>query len=604
MTYQAPLEDINFLFSDLFNLFNTLEGVGEADFSLEMIPSILQASAKFAQEVLAPLNRVGDVQPPVVENGHVRTTKGFRQAFKQYADLGWQGLNHPTSIGGVGLPKVVGAAVNEIMHGANMSFALCPMLTDGVIELLTKVGTPKQQKKYIPKLINGQWAGTMNLTEPQAGSDLAQINTRAVKQDDGSYRIFGQKIFITYGEHDFTENIVHMVLARTPNAPAGVKGISLFIVPKYLANESGHLEKRNDVWCSAIESKLGIHASPTALMIYGDEQGDVGSGAIGYLVGKENEGLKYMFIMMNASRFAVGLQGVAISEAAYQAAWNYANERMQGRDLLNAEKQVVIAQHPDVQRMLKTIESLTQGMRALVYFAALVHDKEPFGEFVSMNSSQALYEFLVPVVKGFSTEMAQEVVSLAVQIYGGMGFIEETGVAQYFRDARILPIYEGTTGIQANDLLGRKLILDNGKIAKQLYGTMDKTLQAFHKASYGPLDEEITHLVVENFSQALTCYRKATNALIKLHESNRNAAYFGSVPYLMLVGTTVTGWLMMKAAVISAKKIDQQKNIRFYTKKLQSCVAFAALILPRTRMWLEHIQQGHLVFQKLNLEAS
>jgi 3-(methylthio)propanoyl-CoA dehydrogenase len=379
-------------------------------------------------------------------------------------------VQHAVEFGGQGLPKLIGTPCIEMLNAANLSFALCPLLTDGAIEALMVAGTQAQQDQYVPNLISGKWTGTMNLTEPQAGSDLAMVRSRAVRQPDGTYRVTGQKIYITYGEHDMAENIVHLVLARTPEAPEGVKGISLFIVPKILVNADGSLGKRNDVWCQSIEHKLGIKASPTAVLLYGDGKGDVGvgedgkPGAIGYLIGEENRGLEYMFVMMNAARFAVGMQGVAVADRAYQKAVGYARDRVQSRDVAGSSGPVSIIHHPDVRRMLMTQRSLTEGARALAYVAAAASDAGHYAaESEVRKTNMAVYEYLVPIVKGFSTEMSLEVTSLGVQVHGGMGFIEETGAAQYYRDARILTIYEGTTAIQANDLIGRKTVRDCGR---------------------------------------------------------------------------------------------------------------------------------------------
>src|SRR5690606_27070465 len=391
--------------------------------------------------------------------------------------------------GGQGLPRLLSAATSETLNSANLSFALCPLLTDGVIEALSIAGSPEQRERFLPALLEGRWTGTMNLTEPQAGSDLAQIATRALPQEDGTYRLHGQKIFITYGEHDMAENIVHLVLARTPDAPKGVKGISLFIVPKYLVNEDGSLGARNDVWCASLEHKLGIHGSPTAVLLYGSGKGDVGEGAVGHLVGQENRGLEYMFIMMNAARYAVGIQGVALSERALQHATAYAHERMQGQALEGSAGPVAIANHPDVQRMLLTMRALTEGARALAYVAAAACDKSRrHPDAAEQGRNKALYEYLVPVVKGFSTELSVEVASLGIQVHGGMGFIEETGAAQYYRDARILPIYEGTTAIQANDFVGRKVLRNGGQVARHLAAEMRATVSELQAAASASTD--------------------------------------------------------------------------------------------------------------------
>ncbi|WP_143811235.1 acyl-CoA dehydrogenase family protein, partial [Paraburkholderia piptadeniae] len=413
----------------------------------EAAQAVIEESAKLCGEVLAPLNVEGDRNPSSWKDGVVTATPGFADAFRQFAAGGWQGVQHPVEYEGQGLPKLIAAACIEMLNASNLSFALCPLLTDGAIEALLTAGSEEQKRAYVPKLISGEWTGTMNLTEPQAGSDLALVRTRAEPQGDGLYKLFGTKIFITWGEHDMAENIVHLVLARTPDAPEGVKGISLFVVPKFTVNDDGSLGERNDVHCVSIEHKLGIKASPTAVLQFGDH-----GGAIGHLIGEENRGLEYMFIMMNAARFAVGMQGVAVSDRAYQKAVAYAKERVQSRPVDGSAKQAVsIIHHADVRRMLATMRALTEASRTLAYVAASHCDfahRHP--DEAKRAEHQAIYEYLVPIVKGWSTELSIDVTSLGVQVHGGMGFIEETGAAQYYRDARILPIYEGTTAIQAN----------------------------------------------------------------------------------------------------------------------------------------------------------
>ncbi|HZH05045.1 MAG TPA: acyl-CoA dehydrogenase family protein, partial [Lautropia sp.] len=466
MTYAAPLKDMLFVIRELAGLEAVRRLPGFEEATDDTVEAVLDEAAKFNSEVVAPLNWSGDIKPSTVSNGVVTTSPGFREAFKLFGESGWQGVLHPVDFGGQGLPKLVATACNEMLNSANLSFALCPLLTDGAIEALMTAGTDAQKQVYLPKMIEGRWTGTMNLTESQAGSDLSLVRTRAEPQPDGSYRIFGQKIYITFGEHDMAENIVHLVLARIPGAPPGVKGISLFIVPKYLVDAEGAIGPRNDVFCASIEHKLGIKASPTAVLVYGDDKGEVGPGAVGHLIGQENRGLEYMFIMMNAARFAVGMQGIAVAERAYQKAAQFARERVQSRAVEGSSGPVAIISHPDVRRMLMTMRALTEGARALAYVAAAASDTANASpDKTVVAQSKTFYEFLVPIVKGFATEMSIEVASLGVQIHGGMGYIEETGAAQYYRDARILTIYEGTTAIQANDLVGRKTARDGGKTA-------------------------------------------------------------------------------------------------------------------------------------------
>ncbi len=596
MQYQTPLDDINFVLQELAGLKEILELPGFEDISEDVVEAVLQENSRFAETAVAPLNRTGDTSHPKCENGQVTTSPGFKEAFKSFAEAGWQGLNHDVQFGGQGLPKVVAAPASENLNAANLSFSLCPLLTDGVIEALSTVGSDEQKSTFIPPLIEGRWTGTMNLTEPQAGSDLSLVKTKAEPQPDGTYRISGQKIFITYGEHDMAENIVHLVLARTPNAPEGVKGISLFIVPKFLVNSDGSLGKRNDIWCASIEDKLGIRGSPTAVLLYGSGQGEVGEGAVGYLVGEENEGLKYMFIMMNAARYAVGLQGVAISEAALQGAESYAHERVQSRSLSGSPGPVTIAHHPDVQRMLSTMRALTEGSRALAYVAAAQADISRHHPDESVRkSSRAVYEFLVPVVKGFCTEMSLEVTSLGIQVYGGMGFIEETGAAQHYRDARILPIYEGTTAIQANDFLGRKLFRDAGTVASNLMEKMQHDLTDLKKLQESSDEHaKAVGLICSNFEAALKSCEKATRFLLENANNNLEAAFLGSVPYLLMSGITIAGWQMVRAAIVCINRINQGSATSFHKSKLSTCVAYSTFVLPRTHSMAAGIVAGDI----------
>ncbi|WP_333903751.1 acyl-CoA dehydrogenase family protein, partial [Achromobacter insolitus] len=480
MTYQAPVKDMLFVLNHLAGLPRVAALPGFEEATPDTTQAVLEESARYAGDVLAPLNHPADREPSAWRDGAVTTSPGFKQAFRQYADAGWQGMTHPAEYGGQGLPGLIGSPCSEMLNAANLSFALCPLLTNGAIEALLTAGSPELKERFIGPMISGQWTGTMNLTEPQAGSDLAMIRSRAQPAGDGTYRISGTKIFITYGEHDLAENILHLVLARLPDAPEGVKGISLFLVPKFLVNEDGTLGARNDVHCVSIEHKLGIKASPTCTLQFGDA-----GGALGYLVGQENRGLDAMFIMMNAARYAVGVQGVAIADRAYQHARAYAAERVQSRPVDGSSKDAVpIIQHPDVRRMLGTMRALTEAGRALAYYTAghadLAH-ASPDAE--ARKRHLAVQEYLVPIVKGWCTEMSIDVASLGVQVHGGMGFIEETGAAQYYRDARILTIYEGTTAIQANDLVGRKTLRDGGAVARALLAEIGKTEAALEARS-------------------------------------------------------------------------------------------------------------------------
>lgn len=592
MSFRAPTQDIRFVLQHLADLESVLAMPGFEEVSGDLVDAVLEENARFVEQAIAPLNQVGDTQLPTLSDGKVQTSPGFKEAFSDFGQGGWQGLQHSPEWGGQGLPKLVGAPASENMNAANLSFSLCPLLTDGVIEALAQVGTPEQQTLYIPPMLEGRWTGTMNLTEPQAGSDLALINTKAVKQDDGSYRVSGQKIFITYGEHDMAENIVHLVLARTPDAPKGVKGISLFIVPKVLVNEDGSLGARNDVWCASLEHKLGIHGSPTAVLLYGDNKGDVGQGAIGYLVGEENRGLEYMFVMMNAARYAVGIQGIALAERATQQALSYANERIQGNALEGSAGPVAIANHPDVQRMLFTMRALTEGARAVAYVAAASHDQSRHHPDDSVRAhNKSVYEYLVPVVKGFSTELSVEVASLGVQVHGGMGFIEETGAAQYYRDARILPIYEGTTAIQANDFVGRKVVRDGGKVCLEMIRQMRETVASLQAQQSGP-DADALALIARRLSAATDGYEAATSFVLDNAKSHTRSVFLGSVPYLMLAGVVHAGWQMARAALVCTDKLGSEPQNEFYTQKLATAVFYAAQVLPRAGALRTTITEG------------
>ncbi|TDY23823.1 hypothetical protein B0G81_4220 [Paraburkholderia sp. BL6665CI2N2] len=570
MSYTAPIKDMLFVMKELAGLEDIASLPGFEDANLETAQAVLEESAKLCGGVLAPLNVEGDRNPSSWKDGVVTATPGFKEAFRQFGEGGWQGVQHPVDYEGQGLPKLIATPCVEMLNASNLSFALCPLLTDGAIEALLTAGTEAQKQTYVPKLISGEWTGTMNLTEPQAGSDLALVRTRAEPQGDGSFKLFGTKIFITWGEHDMAKNIAHLVLARTPNAPEGVKGISLFIVPKILVNEDGSLGERNDVHCVSIEHKLGIKASPTAVLQFGDH-----GGAIGHLIGEENRGLEYMFIMMNAARFAVGMQGVGISDRAYQKAVAYAKDRVQSRPVDGSAKQsVAIIQHPDVRRMLATMRGLTEASRALAYVAAAHCDiahRHP--DEAKRAEHQAIYEYLVPIVKGWSTELSIDVTSLGVQVHGGMGFIEETGAAQYYRDARILPIYEGTTAIQANDLIGRKTVRDGGKVAKSLLAEVAATIEALG-AQQGPAFDSMKKYLAQGH-QSLGA---AVDFVVANTKGDPNAVFAGSVPYLKLAGVVLGGWQMARALLVAAQKRDEDPS--FYGAKIATAQFYAEHVLP------------------------
>ena len=571
MSYTAPVKEMLFVLKELGNIDDIAKLPGFEDAGLETAQAVLEESAKLCGEVLAPLNVEGDRNPSSWKDGVVTATPGFREAFRQFGEGGWQGVQHPVEYEGQGLPKLIATACIEMLNASNLSFALCPLLTDGAIEALLTAGSEAQKQTYVPRLISGVWTGTMNLTEPQAGSDLALVRTRAEPQGDGSFKLFGTKIFITWGEHDMAGNIVHLVLARTPDAPEGVKGISLFVVPKFLVNEDGSLGERNDVHCVSIEHKLGIKASPTAVLQFGDH-----GGAIGHLIGEENRGLEYMFIMMNAARFAVGMQGVGISDRAYQKAVAYAKDRVQSRPVDGSAKQsVAIIQHPDVRRMLATMRGLTEASRALAYVAASHCDiahRHP--DAATRAEHQAIYEFLVPIVKGWSTELSIDVTSLGVQVHGGMGFIEETGAAQYYRDARILPIYEGTTAIQANDLIGRKTVRDGGKVAKTLLAGIAATLDALGSQQGLAFDSMKTYL-----AQGHRSLGTVVDFVVANTKGDPNAVFAGSVAYLKLAGIVLGGWQMARALLVAAQKRDEDPS--FHGAKMATAQFYAEHVLPQ-----------------------
>jgi len=571
MKYAAPLKDMLFVIGELADVENISVLPGFEDATLETAQAVLDEAAKFSGDVLAPLNLEGDKHPSQWSAGEVATTAGFKEAFRQFGEGGWQGVMHPAEFGGQALPKLIATPCIEMLNAANMSFALCPLLTDAAIEALLTAGSGELKQRYLPKLIAGEWTGTMNLTEPQAGSDLALVRTRAEPQGDGSYKVFGTKIFITYGEHDMAGNIVHLVLARTPNAPDGVKGISLFLVPKFMVNDDGSLGERNDVHCVSIEHKLGIKASPTAVLQYGDH-----GGAIGYLIGEENRGLEYMFIMMNAARFAVGIQGIAVSERAYQLAVAYAKERVQSRPVDGSAKQsVTIIHHPDVRRMLMTMRALTEGARALAYVAAAHSDIAHHSPDAGMRAQHAaIYEYYVPVIKGWSTDMSIDVASLGVQVHGGMGFIEETGAAQHYRDARILTIYEGTTAIQANDLIGRKTVRDGGAVARAILVQIDATLVALEQHDAAAFDA--MHRRLKAGRDALS---NVVDFVLRNTKSDPNAVFAGGVAYLKVAGIVLSGWQLARALIAATKKYNEDPS--FYGAKIATAHFFADHILPQ-----------------------
>lgn len=574
MSYKVPVKDINFNLKTMGLLEQVQSLAAFEEITDDLVDAVIEENARLVEDEIAPLNVIGDLEHPVCKEGEVKLSPGFKAALQLFSEGGWQALQHDPEFGGQGFPKLLATVLSENLNAANLAFALCPVLTDGCIEAITQAGTEEQKQRFIPPMVEGRWTGTMNLTEPQAGSDLALIKSKAIQQDDGSYRISGQKIFITWGEHDGAENIIHLVLARTPNAPAGVKGISLFVVPKFLVNDDGSLGKRNDVICTSLEHKLGIHGSPTAVMVFGDNKGEVGEGAIGYLIGEENDGLRHMFVMMNEARFAIGLQGTSISERATQQAWTYAQERLQGTAVENGSRDVIsINKHPDVRRMLLTMKGLTESSRAIALYAAsradlANHEDDP----EKRAHYQAIYEYLVPIVKGYSTEIAQEVTSLGIQVHGGMGYVEETGVAQYYRDARILTIYEGTTAIQANDIIGRKTMRDKGAVARYFIEEMQATSKELK-------DQENKDLqfIGERLATAVETYEKVVNYLLDLGANkSMNRAFSSSVPYLMLAGYTHSAWQLARQAIAAVATADELGKT-----KVATALFYAAHITPR-----------------------
>lgn len=592
MSYHAPLKDMQFVLNELAGLADVNALPGCEDATPETVEAVLEENAKFCSEVIAPLNVIGDREPSSWCDGQVTTTKGFKEAFKAYAAAGWQGVQHPVEFGGQGLPKLVSTPCIEMLNSANLSFALCPLLTDGAIEALMTAGTDEQKQTYLANFISGKWTGTMNLTEPQAGSDLALVRTRAEPQGDGSFKLFGTKIFITYGEHDMAENIVHLVLARTPNAPEGVKGISLFIVPKFLINADGSLGARNDVQCVSIEHKLGIKASPTAVLQFGDH-----GGAIGHLIGEENRGLEYMFIMMNAARFAVGMQGIAVAERAYQQAVRYAKDRIQSRDLAGSPGPVAIIHQPDVKRMLMSMRAQIEASRALAYVTAGANDLAHHHPDQAVRAAnQAFYEYMVPIVKGWSTELSVDVASTGVQVHGGMGFIEETGAAQHYRDARILPIYEGTTAIQANDLVGRKTARDGGAVAHAIIAQIRKVEAQLAASASGDCVAIGKQLAI-----ASTALEQVVSYVAANMKSDIKGVFAGSVLYLKMAGNVLGGWQMARAALVAeAKLAGGQGDADFYRAKIATARFFAEHILSQAAGFKTAIVEGSVGVLALN----
>lgn len=561
--YTAPLKEMRFVMKELAELENICALPAYADIDVETVDAVIEEGAKFASEVLAPLNVIGDQNGTTMDADGAIEAPGFKEAYQQYVEGGWSTMPCEAEFGGVGMPHIAGSAVSEMWASANLAFSIGPMLSIGAISALEKHASDALQSKYLGPMVSGQWTGTMNLTEPQAGSDLAAVRTKAIPSGD-HYLITGTKIYISWGDHRMTENIIHLVLARTPDAPKGVKGISMFIVPKFMVNDDGVCGERNDVICSSVEHKMGIHASPTCVMNYGEN-----GGAVGYLVGEENQGLKYMFTMMNNARLHVGIEGVALGESAYQHALRYAKERVQGAPLGQVEANTII-KHGDIRRMLLQMRSLTEAARAINYTAASALDRGEKGD----EAAYKRLEFYTPIAKAWATEIAQEVTSLGVQIHGGMGYVEETGAAQFMRDARIITIYEGTTGIQALDLIGRKILRDGGKELMAVIAEVQNTVNELEQ------NHPQLSAIHEELSLALKQWGDAGMNIAQRVTDDIDLVGTCSVNFLMLSGTVLGGWLLAKSAMIAETNRASDEN--FFDAKIATANFYARHILPRS----------------------
>ncbi|MBD9371273.1 acyl-CoA dehydrogenase [Rhizobium sp. ARZ01] len=576
--YKAPVEEIAFTLRHVAGLDRALNEGRLGDLSGDLVDAILQEAGRFAGEEVAPLAEIGDRQGATLKDAEVKTPEGWPALYKAWAEGGWNSLTAESEFGGQGLPHMLHVATMEMWNGGSMAFALGPTLTIGAIEALSAHGSNTLKKTYLPKMVSGEWMGSMNLTEPHAGSDLGVMKTRAERRGDGTYRIFGQKIFITYGEHDFTDNIVHLVLARLPDAPAGTRGISLFLVPKFIVNADGSLGARNDVFCHSLEHKLGIHGSPTCTMIYGDGRFGSEAGAIGWLIGEENKGLACMFTMMNNARLAVGMQGVAIAEAATQKAIAYAKERTQGKapGWQGSGMSPIIA-HPDVARMLLTMKALTQGARAIAYACAHAIDMSHATDGDEARHWAERASLLTPIAKSFSTDAGVDVASLGVQVHGGMGFIEETGAARLYRDARIAPIYEGTNGIQAIDLVTRKLPLSNGAQVRGFIGE----LKAIARAVRGSNDRDFGE-TASRLEASIADLREATDWLgAALADGRQAEALAGATPYQRLFGLVLTGAYLAKGALAEAGDGRNAERVALCRFAAENLIAETAALKDR-----------------------
>jgi len=582
--YNAPLKDMSFVLNNVVDLDDLISIEKFEHAESDVVGAVLEEAAKLSGNVLSPLNKVGDLAGTSVRDGVVTSPEGWAEAYAQFVEGGWNGIAAPEEFDGGSMPQAVSLATVEMWNAANLAFALCPLLTQGAIESIIAHGSAEQQDTYLKKLVSGEWTATMNLTESHAGSDVGALRSKAEPADDGSWRISGQKIFITYGEHEMAENIIHLVLARTPGSPAGTRGISLFIVPKFLVNEDGSLGVRNDLTCVSVEEKIGIHASPTCVMSYGDN-----GNCVGYLLGGENAGMACMFTMMNNARLNVGLQGLAVAERAYQQAVEYARERKQGRAIGAAKgESSPIIKHADVRRMLMTMKAQIEAMRCLVYLNGTCLDKGHYHPDEDVRtSSMGLAELLTPLSKAWCTDLGVELASAAVQVHGGMGFIEETGVGQYYRDARILPIYEGTNGIQALDLIGRKLSLQGGAPVKNLINDMEALA---HQMSG---EDENFCTISRQLGVAVTALKEATDWMYENAARDPQAAPAGATPYLRMFAVTVGGYLMAKSAIKAQELLSAgDPDTDFLKGKIITAKFFATQVLPQAAALLGPVTEG------------
>jgi alkylation response protein AidB-like acyl-CoA dehydrogenase len=581
--YKVPQKELAFIFDEIINYSEISSMPGFEEASRDMVDVVLPEAAKFFEDVVAPTNHETDKHPAFLKDGEVVTSPGLDPIYRQMVEAGWCCLNGDSNYGGAGFPSVVDLAVQEMLQTANCGFSLLPMLTRGVVHALNQYGSDEQKETYLGNLISGAWSGTMNLTEPQAGSDLSAVKTKAILNGD-HYLISGQKIYITWGDHSCADNIIHLVLARRPDAPEGNQGISLFLVPKFLVNADGSLGERNDVKPVGVEHKLGIHSSPTCTLAFGDN-----GGAVGYLVGEENKGLQCMFTMMNNARLSVGHQGVSLGERAYQQAVAYATDRVQGR-ASGVEGRAAIIHHSDVKRMLMQMRALTEGGRAMSYYAIAAEDRSSHhpDEQVRAQSAQ-MVELLTPLVKGWCTEVAMESTSLGVQVHGGMGFIEETGAAQHMRDARILPIYEGTNGIQALDFIGRKCLRDGGEAVKILLADMHETVDQLASAHGSAVN------LRNRLRHAIEQCQEALNYVLENSSDSQGIAY----NFMMMYGNTVSYWLLVKLAAAAQDRLTAGETDRFYNQKIATAEFFSSQILPRNSGYLATLILGADSFDAL-----